>query len=353
MTSKAFGLAQLGNAYSDGALSNRNKIINGAMVIDQRNAGAAVTADNTFLVDRWGQRQVGGGSLSYQQSSTAPAGFTNSLSVTVATADASIAAGDNYHLFHRIEGFNTADLGFGSASAQSVTLSFWVRSSLTGTFGGCLQNSGANRSYVFQYAISAADTWEYKTITIAGDTSGTWLTTNGQGIGVIYDMGCGTNFDGTANAWNAANNRRASGNVQLVGTLNATWQITGVQLEAGDNAATPFEHRSFGQELALCQRYYWKNRPSSLYTYIAVGISRVTYMGLLIQYPQVMRAAPTFNYSNLAADNGTLTTALATYAGDTSALYQLFTTSGPPSGDANSLRSNSAGVGFLEATAEL
>jgi hypothetical protein len=259
MTSKAFGLAQLGNAYADGALSNRNKIINGAMTIDQRNAGAAVTVNavgSFFPTDRFfGSGQNTDGVFTLQQSATAPAGFVNSVIATVTTADASIGATQFYLFNQYIEGHNTADLGWGTASAKAITLSFWARSSLTGTFGGVVSNGGQNRSYPFTYAISATDTWEYKTITIAGDTSGTWLTTNGIGIRLHFDLGVGSTYRGTAGAWAGATYLGATGATDVIGTLNATWYVTGVQLEAGDTA-TPFEHRSYGAELALCQRYY-------------------------------------------------------------------------------------------------
>jgi len=257
--SKARGLADLGNAYSDGSLSSRNNVINGAMVIDQRNAGAAVTADSTtskYPVDRFfGTAQAADGVFTLQQSGTVPAGFVNSVVATVTTADASIGATQYYLFNHYIEGHNTADLGWGTASAKPITLSFWTRSSLTGTFGGVIANSGQNRSYPFTYAISAADTWEYKTVTIAGDTSGTWLTTNGIGIRLHFDLGVGSTYRGTAGAWAGALYLGATGATDVISTLNATWYITGVQLEAGDTA-TPFEHRSYGQELELCQRYY-------------------------------------------------------------------------------------------------
>jgi hypothetical protein len=190
-------------------MSNRNKIINGAMTIDQRNAGAAVTVNavgSFFPTDRFfGTAQAADGVFTLQQSATAPAGFVNSVITTVTTADASIGA-TQYYLFNQyIEGHNTADLGWGTASAKPITLSFWTRSSLTGTFGGVISNGGQNRSYPFTYAISAADTWEYKTITIAGDTSGTWLTTNGIGMVVYFDRCAGSNYHGTAGAWAAAN----------------------------------------------------------------------------------------------------------------------------------------------------
>jgi hypothetical protein len=284
----------------------RSRIINGAMVIDQRNAGAAVNTDNKFAVDRFGQRQVGGGVLSYQQSSTAPSGFVNSLAITVTTADASIAAGDFYQLFQRIEGFNVADLGFGTANAKTVTLSFWVQSSLTGTFGGNIVNSAVNRSYVFQYTISSANTWEYKTITIAGDTTGTWLTDNSNGLTVTWDLGSGTNFEGTANTWAAANYRRASGNVQLVGTNGATWYVTGVQLEVGTQA-TSFEYRQYQQELALCQRYYYKLQSAALTSAFSLGFCEsTTVAGGVMNFPVSLRVSPTALEQQGTAGNYTI-----------------------------------------------
>jgi hypothetical protein len=247
-----------GVASPPNSMGFRNRILNGGMVIDQRNAGASVAADGTFPVDRFRQNMVGGGVLTSNRSTTAPTGFTNSVLITVSTADASIAAGDYYNFNQQVEGFNVADFGFGSASAQTVTLSFWVRSSLTGTFAGCLANSAANRSYTFTYAISSANTWEQKTVTIAGDTSGTWLTDNGIGIRVVFDLGSGSDSQGTAGSWQSGFKSATSGAVKPISTLNATFYITGVQLEAG-SVATPFERRDYGRELAMCQRYYEKS----------------------------------------------------------------------------------------------
>ena len=260
MTSKAFGLAQLGNAYADGALSNRNKIINGAMTIDQRNAGAAVTINstaNTYTLDRWAASgQLTDGVYTVDQITEAPAGFANSARITVTTADASIGATQIYLFQQFVEGFNFADLDFGKSSAKSVTLSFWARSSVTGTFSGALGNSANDRAYPFTYAISSANTWEYKTITIAGDTTGTWLTDSGRGVAVRFAIGLGSNHVATAGAWTGTSSIfGATGAVNLIETLSATLDLTGVQLEAGDTA-TPFEHRSYGAELALCQRYF-------------------------------------------------------------------------------------------------
>ena len=241
----------------------RSRIINGGMVIDQRNAGASIAAgDNSFAVDRFAMyHQSGSGSKGNiqqnQGSVTPPAGFTNYLGFTTTSAY-SVAAGDGYAFNQRIEGFNTTDLGWGTANAKTVTLSFWVRSSLTGTFGGAVRNSAANRSYPFTYTISAANTWEYETITIPGDTSGTWLTTNGLGIQVLWGLGVGSTFSGTAGAWAASAFLSATGATSVVGTNGATFYITGVQLEVGTQA-TSFEYRQYQQELALCQRYFEKS----------------------------------------------------------------------------------------------
>ena len=258
MTSKAFGLAQLGNAYADGALSNRNKIINGAMIIDQRNAGASVTAnDGVFSVDRWACIDTVNGKFSMQQNAasvTPPAGFKNYLGCTSIAATA-LGATDFYHVRHKIEGFNADDLSWGTSDAKAATLSFWVRSSLTGVFGGSINNSVFNRSYPFSFTISSANTWEYKTVAIAGDTSGTWLTANNIGIQISFSLGSGSTYSGTAGSWSGSSLASATGAVSVVGTNGATFYITGVQLEVGDTA-TPFEHRSYGAELALCQRYY-------------------------------------------------------------------------------------------------
>ena len=262
MTSKAFGLAQLGNAFADGALSNRNKIINGAMTIDQRNAGAAVTPTNTqYLVDRWWTWLSQASKITAQQNAggvTPPAGFRTYQGITSSSAY-SVLTSDYFALVQHVEAINFTDLAWGTADAKPVTLSFWVRSSLTGTFGGAFANAAQNRSYPFAYTISSANTWEYITITVAGDTSGTWEgATNGIGVRVQFGLGVGSSNSNTAGAWYGANYISATGATSVVGTNGATFYLTGVQLEAGDTA-TPFEHRSYGDELALCQRYFEKS----------------------------------------------------------------------------------------------
>jgi hypothetical protein len=215
----------------------------------------AVTAAVQYMIDRWRSIQITDGAMSVQQSTTSTAGFNNSMKFTVTTADASLSAGQLCGFNQFIEGYNTADLGWGTANASTVTLSFWVRSSLTGTFAGAFRNSATDRTYIFNYTINSANTFEYKTITVAGDTSGTWLTTNGAGIDVIFSLGTGTTYQGTAGSWQASAAFNTSGAVSVIGTLNATFYITGVQLEAG-TTASPFEYRQYGTELLLCQRYY-------------------------------------------------------------------------------------------------
>jgi hypothetical protein len=235
----------------------KNRIINGAMVIDQRNAGASTTPTDTagrsYALDRWSTRQSQASKFSIQQSSTAPVGFINSSLITSLSAY-SITSSDQFVFIQVVEGLNASDLAWGTANAATVTLSFQVRSSLTGTFGGSLRNSAADRSYPFSYTINAANTFETKTVTIAGDTSGTWLTTNGIGVVVGFGLGVGSTLSGTAGAWAAANYASATGATSVVGTNGATFYITGVQLEKG-STATSFDYRPYGTELALCQRY--------------------------------------------------------------------------------------------------
>jgi hypothetical protein len=244
----------------------KNRIINGDMRIDQRNAGASVTPSSTvadtYSLDRWCTYGSAASKFSVQQNAgsvTPPAGFRNYIGVT-SLAATSVGASDQYYLAQYIEGFNTADLMFGSASASTITFSFWVRSSLTGTFGGSLTNSALNRSYPFSYTISSANTWEQKFITLTGDTSGTWLTTNGVGLRVHFGLGVGSSLSGTAGAWAGSAFISATGAVSVVGTNGATFYITGVQLEKG-STATSFDYRPYGTELQLCQRYCYVLAP--------------------------------------------------------------------------------------------
>jgi len=252
-------LSQLGSAGVSTAWKNR--IINGAMVIDQRNAGAQYSGSiaGSYTLDRWLYDATQNSKVTIQQNAgpvTPPVGFTNYLGVT-STSAYSVGSGDLFNIAQYIEGFNVADLGFGTANAKTVTLSFQVYSSLTGTFGGALQNNARTQSYPFTYSIPVANTWTSISVTIAGSTTGTWLTTNGRGLSVFLGLGVGSTYSATAGSWQSGDYRGATGATSVVGTNGATFYITGVQLEIG-TTATNFEYRSYGTELALCQRYYSK-----------------------------------------------------------------------------------------------
>jgi hypothetical protein len=312
------------NLGLDGFVNMKNRIINGAMIIDQRNAGAAITVNSTsasFAVDRWKSvGQSADGVYTVQQVSDAPAGFSYSLKATVTTADASVGASQFYNIFQMIEGFNWADLNWGTAAnAKTVTYSFWVKSSLTGTMGGSLYNSTADYCYPFTYSISAANTWEYKTITIAGPTAGTWVgATNGAGVNVNFSLGDGSSRVATAGAWTTSVATGATGQTQVISTLNATIQWAGVQLEVGTQA-TSFEYRQYQQELALCQRYYWKKTGSQYATYaMGFGESGGTNITCIYQNPVQMRGAPTLLMSgtNRVINGATLSTNTLAYSQD-------------------------------------
>jgi hypothetical protein len=279
------------NLGLDGFVNMKNRIINGAMVIDQRNAGASVTPTNfQYTLDRWCFEVRQTSKLTTQQSTTSTAGFKNSLLITSSSAY-SVISTDRFNLEQYIEGYNIADLNWGSANAQTVTISFWVRSSLTGTFAGSVQNGSQNRSYIFNYTINSANTFEYKTVTIAGDTSGTWATDNSAGLILNFALGTGSTYQGTTSTWTGSNVQSTAGAVSLVGTNGATFYITGVQLEVG-STATSFDYRPYGTELALCYRYYW-----NLATGDTAAIGNGCYHGTTqvrsyIPFPVTMRVPP-------------------------------------------------------------
>jgi hypothetical protein len=236
----------------------RNRIINGDMRISQRNGTSAGTygAGAAYWLDRWVNTATIANNMQVQQSTVAPAGFNNST-IFRALTGATIGSSDIFVSQQMIEGLNVGDLAWGTASAATITVSFWVRSSVTGTFGGSIRNGSVNRSYPFTYSIASADTWTYRTVTIPGDTTGTWATDNSAGLSLNFDLGSGSTFRGTAGTWAAANFIGATGSVSPMATNGATFYLTGVQLEVG-TVATPFERRLYGQELALCQRYFQK-----------------------------------------------------------------------------------------------
>jgi hypothetical protein len=291
-------------AFNSNGVFFRNRIINGDMRIAQRGT-AAVTASGDFPVDRLTTFVTTTGAFSAQQDSDAPAGFVNSTKFTVTTAG-TVSSTQAFLVTQRVEGTNIADLAWGTASARTVTLSFWVRSSLTGTFGGAVSNSAVARSYPFSYTISSANTWEYKTITIPGDTTGTWLTTTGVGIRVIWGLGVGSTLSNTAGAWAAGNFNSVTGAVDWITNLNATWYVTGVQLESG-SVATPFERRPFGTELMLCQRYYQTVRACAQDNGAAASTKAYT---IPVNFNVAMRAAPTITYTAITTSNVTSRTAI-------------------------------------------
>ena len=294
----------------------KNRIINGAMVIDQRNAGASVTptSDATYVLDRWECDLSQASKYSVQQqTSVVPTGYTYATKIT-SLSSYSLSASDYFIYTQKIEGFNTADLAWGTANAKTVTLSFQVYSSLTGTFGGAIHNGAANRSYPFSYTISSANTWTTISITIPGDTSGTWLTTNGIGMWVRFGLGVGSTYSGTANAWANALYVSATGATSVVGTNGATFYITGVQLEIG-TTATPFERRLYNQELANCQRYFEKSYNVDVVpaTSTSVGMigptgfqggTTTTEIGAAGFFRVTKRATPTMVYYDPAGNSG-------------------------------------------------
>ena len=294
----------------------KNRIINGAMTIDQRNAGASTTPSvDTYLVDRWVYSASQASKFTWQQnkgSVTPPVGFINYLGGSVASA-VTIGSGDYFVLVQKIEGLNVGDLGWGTANAKTVTLSFQIYSSLTGTFGGSIINSANNRSYPFTYTISSANTWTSISITIAGDTSGTWLTTNGTGMQIYFGLGVGSTYSGTSGSWSGSQYLSATGATSVVGTASATFYITGVQLEVG-SSATGFEYADITTQTIMCQRYYEKSyaidtvpatSSASGSNWFSVNSTITGYLGGSIAYKVIKRTTPTVTFYSYTGTAGT------------------------------------------------
>jgi hypothetical protein len=232
----------------------KNRIINGDMRIDQRNSGAAIT-DVGYPVDRWALIKSAPGGLSVQRSTVAPSGFTNSIGITVTSAN-SPSATDFAVIRQNLEGLNVADFAWGTSGAQAVTLGFWVRISIVGNYNWSLLNSAETRGYVSSFTVNVANTWEFKTLTIPGDTAGTWLTNNGTGLRCMVNLGVSSTYSTTAGSWQTFNFAYGlTGGVKLIANAGATFYITGVQLEKG-STATSFDYRDYGRELIMCQRYF-------------------------------------------------------------------------------------------------
>ena len=327
--SKARGLADLGNAFNDGALSNRNLIINGAMQVAQR--GTSVTAAGTGAYsspDRFRfQTNLNTNSV-LSQDADAPDGFSYSFKLTVGTG-ATPAGSDFGRLYHRNEGYEANQLNLGSSSSKAITLSFWVKASVTGSYGVQFAGDG-NGAYIGSYAVNTAATWEYKTITVP---AGVWTTyngstTNGTGLQVCWDLGEGPSRStslGYDSAWSSGNMGLAGG-TKILATSGATFQITGVQLEVGDTA-TPFEHRSYGDELVKCYRYFFRHERgnvsgstgSDAYLSVAARGGNGSTMQIPYQWPVPMRTKPTLSFSatsQVVASSSTSTTTNTGFAAD-------------------------------------
>ena len=321
--STALDTTLAGSLNAPNTFAFKNRIINGAMVIDQRNAGASVTATTAALytLDRWQSFASVNSKFTIQQNAasvTPPVGFTNYLGIT-SSAATTVGASDYYGMIHKIEGLNTADLAWGTANAATVTLSFWVRSSLTGTFGATFSNSGGTRAYPFTYTINSANTWEQKSVTVAGDTSGTWLTTNGIGITLLFGLGVGSTYSTTAGAWATGTYFSATGATSVVGTNGATFYITGVQLEKG-RLATSFDYRPYGTELQLCQRYLPAFNSSSTTNSLGAAYAAATTTAVAtLTFPVQARVAPT-GISSTAASTMSFGSAAGSFAGSAVAI---------------------------------
>jgi hypothetical protein len=277
----------------------KNRVINGGMVVNQRNTTVTYGSGgvNAYCIDQFKGSKSNTGTFTLQQSTTAPTGFTKSLLLTVTGTESSLASNSFYDVVHYIEGNNIADFAWGSSSAKTVTLSFWVRSSVTGIYSFELRNGANNRSITYNYTIAAANTWQQVTQTITGDTTGTWATDTGSGIEILFPVATGSSFTtGTTGVWQANNSNASTSAINLMATNGATWYLTGVQLEVGTQA-TSFDFRSYGTELALCQRYYYKlsSNSANATTFMSPGVAYNTtqsaqhYCG----FPVTMRTAPT------------------------------------------------------------
>jgi hypothetical protein len=351
------------NVQGDLGISFKNRIINGAMVISQRNGTSSITptADDTYTLDRWAARISAASKLSFQQNAgsvTPPVGFSNYLGCTSLSAY-SVSSTDYFAITQGIEGFNTADLNWGSANAKTVTLSFWVRSSLTGTFSGALLNDTRDRVYPFTYTINSANTWEYETITIVGDASGTWTTNNSAGIYARFCLGAGSTRLATAGSWQTTAGAifGATGTTSVVGTNGATFYLTGVQLEVGTQATT-FDYRDYGRELMLCQRYYWKVVPDggTICGFGSGQFANSTTANIIFNYPVTMRTAPTMAYGGTYNINGAgsayAVSAITGYTSSTSGRAD-FTVSGATAGQGAAGWLPNASTNFITASAEL
>ena len=334
----------------------RNLVINGAMNVAQRGTSFTSISSNTYTLDRWQLQAAGDGRSTITQSTTVPNNnFLYSTKVDVTTADTSLGATDLQSFTQRIEGNAMYQLGLGTSSAKSFTVSFWVRSNKTGTYCVAIRNASGGRSITSEYSISSADTWEHKVITFSGDTTGTYSTNNSEGINLNFVLLAGTNHDGkTADTWEANTAFATDNQVNLFDNTSNEWYVTGVQLEVG-SAATEFEHRSFEEELAACQRYYKRYNIGSDTAYSRLVVS--TYSDttsrfyVTMQLPVELRTTPTMAQSSLTL-NGQAVTSVANVGG-TQAMSFVFNHGGSIATNNQYQVYGASGTGTLEFIAEL
>ena len=316
--SKARELADLGNAYSDGALSSRNMVVNGSMIVAQRSSSVAgvTETDGYKTVDRFQFWTYSGGTYTLSQDSAAPSGFAYSHKV-LNTATTSTVAGTGVSFRQRIEAQNLQQLAYNTADAKDVTLSFWVKSTATGTWAVRIYNPDSGRMVTKTYAVSSANTWEKKQITFAGDTSGIINNDSGYGFEIAWWLAAGTDFtSGSATGdWETySSTKEADGQTAQLNT-GGDWAITGVQLEIGDTS-TPFEHRSFSDQLQACQRYYKRfETTGSEYQAFSAGVQygNTIYLGTMNYHPE-MRATPSFSTNRLNSNDFVIVGGGSTYS---------------------------------------
>ena len=300
--SKAAELAALiGSGQAQG---NKNLIINGAMTIDQRHDGSSFTVVNGnsttgVIADRFRVNEASGAEMTGQRVADAPVGFEYYSKLTVTTADSSLGSTEFHRMIQPIEGKNISNLNWGTSNAKTLTLTFYVKSSLTGQYYISVFNNAADRTLLKGYTISSANTWEKKTITIIGDQSGSWLTTNAVGIYLMWSLGTGSSYQSsTLDAYQAGFYMAKSDQVNLAATNGSTWQLTGVQLEVGDGPGTAFEHEDIGTTLAKCQRYYQRLASDGNYDALMDGMHHVTTQFFAMHsFPTTMRTEPTMTAS--------------------------------------------------------
>ena len=358
--SRAREFADLAGSADAGGLTGRNMIINGAMQVHQRGGTATMNNNQSYSLDRFQGFASAGGTYTITQDSDTPSGegFINSLKVAVTSADSSLASGDYYVIDQRIEGNVLAQAGFGTSGAKAVTLSFFVRSSVTGSHGGSLSNNATNRSYPYTYTVSSANTWENHTLTFPADTTGAFADDNGVGLGIHWYMGAGSNISsGTlGTTWHTTQANRAAGQVNLADSTDNEWYITGVQLEVGSQA-TPFEHRSLGEELQLCKRYFHKTGGTA-YCNVAT-VTNFTSGAMLgpFNHPVEMRSAPSVtksgNWAVLGGDTTVNQTAVSSDSNGKVSEIGFQSGSGGTSGRSATLRFNNDADAYLHWDAEL